>query len=92
MKKVINDFSLNEDKTKIIIEWLDYRKQIKKPYKSTKGMQAFLRKIHNCKIRELQVAISKAIENEWQSFHIGETKEKLSKNSPSNFDEIYNEN
>jgi len=87
--KIYQDFSTEDAINKLLIEWLTYRHEIKKPYKTLRGLKAIISKIKSKSIQEVKQAIKKAFENEWQSFHFENTSRKPKSNALKNFDDDY---
>ncbi len=69
-KKINTDFILPDiEFKKIVDDWLEYRKDIKKPYKTQKGVEGFyaeLKKLSECTPIYARKIIDQSISNEWQ--------------------------
>lgn len=62
----VNDILLEKETKEIFNEWLDYRKQIKKPLKSEKTLKALIKKINDNGLDFSRQVIKTSIENGWQ--------------------------
>lgn len=85
IKEIINtDFILPDINFKNIVdEWLDYRKQIKKPYKTQKGVEMFyleLKKLSDNSPIYAKKIIDQSISKEWQGIFELKENNKTKKN------------
>ena len=84
--KINTDFILPDESFKAIVDqWLSYRNDLKKPYKTQKGVELFfnqLKKLSDNSPIYAQMIIDQSISHEWQG--IFELKQQvLKQNSPS---------
>lgn len=76
-KKSGLDFSNYEELSQLVKKWIDYRKSIKKPYKSQDSLDSFvkhLRELSGNDCQKAEAIIEQSIANQWQG--IFELKQK----------------
>lgn len=48
---MVNETELSDSLKNILTEWIDYKIEIKKPYKSEKGFKQFLNMVSDCNLK-----------------------------------------
>ena len=70
------DINLNQE---AFDEWMQYRKEIKKPYKSQASVQKLIKKLAKYDYETQQKMVDQSMENGWQGLF--EVKEEMKKKS-----------
>lgn len=61
----VNDIVINKDKETIFYNWLEYRKEIKKPIKAKKTLTSLISQFNNATLKECEFVVNNSINNQW---------------------------
>lgn len=86
-KDMVNDTELSEPLKNKLIEWIDYKVEIKKPYRSETGFKTFLKKIGEFTLKYTDAEIIEVIDTSMSNGYQGVIWDKISK--PSNNNSAY---
>ena len=61
----VTDNVINKDKEIIFSDWMDYRKEIKKPIKAKKTLNGLIDKFNKASLKECDYVVNNSITNQW---------------------------
>ena len=61
----VNDNVINKDKEIIFSDWMDYRKEIKKPIKAKKTLNGLINQFNKASLKECEYVVNNSITNQW---------------------------
>ena len=61
----VTDNVINKDKELIFSDWLNYRKEIKKPIKAKKTLDSLINKFNQSNLKQCEFVVNNSISNQW---------------------------